>query len=106
MRLHINYEKKNYKEHRNVKAKQYATKQPMDQWRNQRGNKKLPRDRWKRKYDSSKPMGPNKSSSKKEVYSNINLPLETRKTSKNKVTLCLKEPEKEKQDPVRKIKKS
>ena len=51
-------------------------------------------------------MGPNKSSSKKEVYSNINLPLETRKTSKNKVTLCLKELEKEKQDPVRKIKKS
>ena len=24
----------------NVKAKQYATKQPMDHWRNQRGNKK------------------------------------------------------------------
>ena len=43
----------------------------------------------------------NKSSSKKEVYSNINLPLEIRKTSKNKVTLCLKELEKEKQDPVR-----
>ena len=28
------------KPHKYVKAKQYATKQPMDHWSNQRGNKK------------------------------------------------------------------
>ena len=39
-------------------------------------------------------MGCNKSSSKREVYSNTNLPQETRKIS-NKLTLHLKEVEKE-----------
>ena len=28
-----------------MEAKQYATKQPMDHLRNQRGNQKIPRDR-------------------------------------------------------------
>ena len=73
-----------------MEAKQYATKQPMDHWRNQRGNKKLPRDKWKWKHDSSKPMWHNKSSSKKEVYSNINLPLETRKNIKKQSNLMPK----------------
>ena len=40
IRLEINYKKKNCKKHKHVEAKQYITKQPMDHWRNQRGNKK------------------------------------------------------------------
>ena len=36
MRIKINYKKNIAK---NVEAKQYVTKQPMDHWRNQRGNK-------------------------------------------------------------------
>ena len=32
MRLEINYKKKNFKKHKHVEAKQYATKQPMDHW--------------------------------------------------------------------------
>ena len=35
------------KTHKCVEAKQYATKQPMDHWRNQRGNQKIPGDKWK-----------------------------------------------------------
>ena len=45
-----------------MEAKQYATKQPMDHWRNQRGNQKIPRNKWK--CDNPKPMGCSKSSSK------------------------------------------
>ena len=40
MRLEINYKKKLQK-HKHVEAKQYATKQPMYHWRNQRGNQKI-----------------------------------------------------------------
>ena len=42
MRLKINYKEKTAK-NKHVEAKTYATKQPMDQWINQRGNK-IPRD--------------------------------------------------------------
>ena len=40
MRLEINYKKNTIKKHKHVEAKQYASKQPMDHWRNQRGNQK------------------------------------------------------------------
>ena len=85
---------KNYKEHKMWRLNNMLLN---NQWITEEIKEeiKLPRDKWKWKYDSSKPMWHNKSSSKKEVYSNINLPLEIRKTSKNKVTLCLKELEKE-----------
>ena len=39
-RLEINYKKKTAQKHKHVETKQYATKQPMDHWRSQRGNKK------------------------------------------------------------------
>ena len=78
--------------------KQYATKQPMDHWRNQRGNQKIPRDKWKRKHNDPKLMGCNKSSSNREVYSNKILTLETRKTSNNLI-LHLKQLEKEQTKP-------
>ena len=64
-----------------METKHYATKQPMDHWRNQRRNKKIPRNKWKWKHNGPKPMGCNKSSSKRKVYSNISLPQETRKIS-------------------------
>ena len=50
-----------------MEAKQCVTKQPMDHWRNQRGNQKIPRDIWQRKHDNPKPVGHSKSSSKREV---------------------------------------
>ena len=40
MKLEINYKKKTVKKHKHVKAKQHATKQPMDHWRNQEETKK------------------------------------------------------------------
>ena len=49
MRLEINYKKTIIKKHKHMEAEQYATKQPMDHWRNQRGNKKIPRDKLKQK---------------------------------------------------------
>ena len=52
----------------------------MGYWRNQKGNKKNSRNKWQWKHDNTKPMGCNKSSSKKEVYSNTILLQEKRKT--------------------------
>ena len=49
-------------------------------WRNQKGSQKISRNQWQWKHDNSKPMGCNKSSSKREVYSNTIVPQETRKT--------------------------
>ena len=34
-----------------MEAKQYATKQPIGHWRNQRGNKKIPGGKWNQKYN-------------------------------------------------------
>ena len=69
----------------------------MDHWRSQRGNQKIPRDKWQRKHDDPKPVGCSKSSSKREVYSNTSLPQETRKFQLNNLTIHLKELEKEEQ---------
>ena len=44
-----------------MEAKQYATKQPVNHWGNQRGNQKIPRDKWKLKHDDPKPMRHSKS---------------------------------------------
>ena len=69
-----------------MEAKQYANKQPMNHWRNQRGNRKIPRDNWKQKHDDLKPI----SSPKREVYSNIVLPQETIKISNKQPNLIPK----------------
>ena len=45
MRLEINYKEKSPKKHKHVAAKQYVTKQPMDHGGNQRGSRKIPRDK-------------------------------------------------------------
>ena len=49
----------------------------MSQW----GNQKIPGDKWKWKHSDSKSMWCSKSRSKREVYSDTNLPQETRKIS-------------------------
>ena len=48
-------------------------------------------------HNDPKPMGHSKSSSKREVYSNIFLPQETRKSSNKQPNLHLKQLEKEEQ---------
>ena len=73
-----------------MEAKQYATEESMDHWRNQRGNKKIPGEKWQQKHDNSKPMRHSKSSSKWEVYSNTILPQETRKISNKNPNLTPK----------------
>ena len=48
-----------------MKAKQYAIKQPMDHWRNQRENQKIPRDKWQWKQvysENPKPTAHSRSS--------------------------------------------
>ena len=70
-----------------MEAKQYVTEKPRDHWRNQRGNKKIPRDKWQWKHNTPKPMGCSKSSSKREVYSYTRLPQETRKISNKQSNL-------------------
>ena len=81
-----------------MEVKQYDTKQPMDHWRNQKGNLEVPRDKWKWIYNDPKLMGCSKSTSKREVYSNISLPQEIRKILKN-LNLHLKQLEKEQTVP-------
>ena len=60
----------------------------MDNWRNQRENHKTPRDKWK--HNNPRSMGCSKNSSKREIYSNTNLPQEIRKTSNKKTNLTPK----------------
>ena len=78
-----------------MEAKQYATKQPMNPWINLRINEKI-----NKKNENTiiqKPMGWSKSSSKREVYSDMQDYL--RKPEKSQITnltLYLKELEKEK----------
>ena len=64
-----------------MEAKQYAIKQPVNHWRNQRGNQKIPGGKRKWKHDDPKPMGCSKSSSKREVYSDTSLAQDPRKIS-------------------------
>ena len=53
----------------------------MDHWRNQKGNKKIPKNKSKWKHHDPKSMGCSKSSYKREVYSNTILAQGTRKIS-------------------------
>ena len=62
----------------------------MDHWRNQKENKKIPRNKSQWKHNDPKPMGCSKSSCKREVYSNTILPQETRKISNEQPNLTPK----------------
>ena len=46
----------------------------MDHWRNQRGNQKIPVEKWKLRHSNAKSIGCSKSSSKREGYSDTSLP--------------------------------
>ena len=61
-------------------------KQPADYQRNQIGNQKIPRDKWKWKHDHPKPLGHNKSNSRRDIYSNKILPEETKKLKQPNLT--------------------
>ena len=62
----------------------------QDHWRNQRRNKKIPRDKLQQKHDDPKPVGCSESSFKREVYSNKSLPQEIRKISNKQSNLTPK----------------
>ena len=84
----------------------HATKKPMGQWKNQRGNQKITWDKrkWKHDYPNlwnaakealrgkfmAKSMGCHKISFKREVYGNSGFPLETRNISSKQPNLSLK----------------
>ena len=80
-----------------MEAKQYATENQWITEKKERGNQKIPRNKWKWKHDDPKPMGCSKSNSKREVYSNTSLPQELRKISNKQPNLMPKATEKEKQ---------
>ena len=88
-KLEIKYKEKTAKKTQHMETKQYTTKQPTDHWRNLR-NQKIPEDKLKRKHNAPKSIGHSKSSSKKEVYSDTNLPQETRKLSNKQPNLIPK----------------
>ena len=63
---------------------QYVTKRPTDQWKNQRGNKKITRDKWQK---NSKPMGLSKYNLTSQYKSQINnLTLHLKQLVKQEVT--------------------
>ena len=81
-----NYKKRSIKTHKYVEAKQYATKQPMNHW----GNQKLPIDKRKWKHNHPKPMGHSRSSPKMEVYNNKTIPQEAKKISNKQPNITTK----------------
>ena len=81
-----------------METKIHTAKQLMDHWRNQRGNLKIPRSKWQQRYNTPKPMGCSKSSSKKEVFSNTSLPQEIRKSSNKQPNFTSKAARERKKD--------
>ena len=57
----------------------YWTTNGMDHRRNQKGNRKIIRDKWQQRHNNPKPMGHNKSSSERELCSSTILSQERRK---------------------------
>ena len=86
--LEIN--KKKLQKNKHGETQQHATKQPMDHWRNQRGNLKIPRTKGKQRYNTPKPMGCSKSCSKKKIYSDTHPPQEIRKSSNKQANFTSK----------------
>ena len=68
----------------------------MNHWRNQRGNKKILRDKWQQRHNNPKPMGHSKSSN--VIPCSIAIPyLRYWRKISNNITLQLKHLEKEEQ---------
>ena len=70
-----------------METKRHISKQRTGYWRNQKGNKKISRNKWQWKHDNSKPMGCSKNSSKREVYTNTILSQEIKKISNKQLNL-------------------
>ena len=87
MKLEIKHREKNKKKNNYMETKQHATKTLMGQQWNQRGNQKIPRDKWQWKHNHIKSMGCIKSRSKREVHSDTGLPQEIRKMLNKKPNL-------------------
>ena len=65
--------------------------------------KKNSRNKWQWKYNNSKPMGCNKSNSKRDVYNNTIVPQETKKTPNKNLTFHPEQLEKEDEEPQQKL---
>ena len=81
------------KPHTYAGIKQQASKQPMDQSRDQTGNQKLPWDKWKWKHKLN--LWDAARSVKRKVHSCISLPQKQQKSQINNINLHLKKQEKE-----------
>lgn len=76
--------------HKHAEAIKHVTKQ----WANEEIKKKILNEgKWKWKHNGMRPLGCNKTSSKRGIYSDAGFPHEIRKVSNN-ITLHLKELEK------------
>ena len=80
-----------------MEAKQYTIKEPRDHWRNQRGNQKIPRNKWQWRHDDPKPLGCSKSSSKRKFIAIQSYLKKQETTQINNLTLHLKQLEEEEQ---------
>ena len=80
MRLDIHYKGKSVRNTNTWRLNNMFLNNQQVTEKNQKGNKKISRNKWQSEHDISKPMGCSKSSSEKNVYSNTILPQETRKT--------------------------
>ena len=78
------HEKNLQETYKHVEAKQDATKQPMDHWRNQRGNKKKYLETSESKNYILNPTEHSKKNFKREVYSDTSLSQGTKKNISNK----------------------
>ena len=88
-------QEKSGKKHKQMDAKQHATKQQMDHWRNQ----EIPGNKWKQKHKYPKSVEYNKSNSKREVYSDTSLTQEIRKISNKQLNFTPKGTKKEPKTP-------
>ena len=93
-------ERETRKKNNYMETKEHTTEKPIGQWWNQRGNLKIPWDKWQWKHNHTKSMGCNKSRLKREIHSHTGLPERARKISNNNLTYHLKELEKKAQTKV------
>ena len=71
----------------------------MDHWRNQRGNQKIPGDKWKGKHDDPKPMGCSKAVVRVKLTATQAYLRNQKKSRPTSLSLHLKQGEKEQMEP-------
>ena len=80
-----------------MEAKQYATKKPRNHWKNQRGNQKIPRNKWQWKHYNPKPWDEAKAVLRGKFITIQSYLKKQEKSQINNLTLHLKQLEKEEQ---------